>query len=151
MKSVLGWLLLVIAGAAVGAPRQDVLSGGTLTAKQMTFEMQSNGEPWPTSACTHAKDPNDNPFDWEVTCDGEAGKRRFRAHVALTRFAQTSVGKGAYELLYWITDLGVSPPGQQSVTQWIHHKDGTDPVLEYKTALGFDDDRSSLSLTIRLR
>lgn len=143
-------LLTLLPLAALAAPQPDVLSGGTLAAKQMTFEWQSNLEPWPTSACKHAEDPNENPFDWIVECDGEAGRRKFRAHVALSRYAQTSSGKNSYELLYWVTDLGVSPPQQHSVTQWIHHKNGGDPIVEIDTALGVDDDRSALRLGIRL-
>ena len=148
MKTLL--LLVMLTNAAIATPKRDVLSGGVLVASQMKFELQSNGEPWPTSDCEHAKDPNENPFDWVVQCKGEAGNTKFRVHVALTRYPATNSGKNSYELLYWVTDLGGAAPTQHSVTQWIHHRDGTDPVTEYRTGLGVRDDMASLTLVVKL-
>jgi hypothetical protein len=63
-------------------------------------------------------------IDYDVFC-GDSAQKKFRVHLALSRFERNSIPQNTYELLYWVTDYQTNPITNNGSSLWLNLREKT--------------------------
>lgn len=116
---------------------------------ELRFEYQQLTGDFQKFSCAHEK-ASVGLFEWDVVCQEANREHRYFVHLVLNRYRKTSLGKGSYELLYWVTDMSQARPAHDSMTLWLHNSDEAHHMAATEASLGVEDDQAYLKLTLRL-
>ena len=122
------------------------LLGAAPSFKKFEFTFVENLEPYETFPCTHQK-ASVGLFEWDVECAVREKRIKYWVHLAVSQYPETSFGKNAYEVLYWVTSPDSTTHRHSSTSLWIHNSEEKNRINRLAASLGIDEDNASLRLT----
>ncbi|MFZ4715584.1 MAG: hypothetical protein ACOYL6_17805 [Bacteriovoracaceae bacterium] len=89
-------------------------------------------------------------FDWDLTCKNETGSffKKFRAHVALSKYGHPTPPLSTYEVLYWVTDLTNNQTYGTGTSLWFNFNNDAD-FHSLTISQSVDNDTAGLYLDIK--